>query len=342
MAIFPDLQIESKLQIKDRTRLSAFGTFVSAGSSALTDLTIRPGDDESPVSVLSLTDRNLDWQFNDWNGDFDATNNKIDFQEGSSQLTATITPGTYTLSALATEIKTQMDSAGSNTYTVSLSDDRLTISTTVAFSLLPYTGDNSSASPLPMLGYFEEDEDDQMFMGKDSYEARDRVRFLPKNITVSATDGVDTEAVIQKLSLYSVEGDALYSTDYDLTTKKSDILKWVREGRNSFLKFHREAQEEIIDFFRGKGFANIYNDPLRVKDFVKPQDLKQWSTFLTLRLIFDDLSNSVDDIFEREAREFESREMKLRDRYIRVDLDEDGKADPGEAINITSGRLFRG
>ncbi len=51
----------------------------------------------------------------------DATNNKLAFDEGGSALVATITSGTYVYpyTSLALDIKTQMESLGANTYTVS-------------------------------------------------------------------------------------------------------------------------------------------------------------------------------------------------------------------------------
>lgn len=58
-------------------------------------------------------------------------NNRIYFSEnGGSVLTATLTPNKYTGATLATEIKTQMDAAGTLTYTVSYDEqsEKLTIS----------------------------------------------------------------------------------------------------------------------------------------------------------------------------------------------------------------------
>jgi hypothetical protein len=54
----------------------------------------------------------------------DATNNKIDFKEsgGGPELTATISSGTYSVSGLSTEIKTQLEAVGAATYTISYGD----------------------------------------------------------------------------------------------------------------------------------------------------------------------------------------------------------------------------
>ncbi len=338
MAIFPSLELADAVQVQDKTRFNADKSF---GTLTITSLTVKPGADESAVELVALSDRFLDWQFNNFNGDFDSSNNKIDFQEGSNVFVAVITPATYTLATLVTEIKAQMEAVGANIYTVVFDkDDRLTISSTISFDLLPFSGANSEQSALQIFGYFSESQDDQSFSGLKEYKA-ERLRWLPKIVTVFADDGADNLSINKTIKLYSVDGDALFSDDQDLMGQKSDILRWTKAGRNSFLDVHRKAQREIIDFFRGKGFINSFGDPLRLKNFVKPDDLNQWSVFLTLRLIFDDISDEAEDIHFLEARQFEAREMRIRDRYMRLDNDDDGVADTGEGINLTSGRLFR-
>jgi len=114
MALFSYVELEDRLQINDKTRFNGKRSFVSKGSSAITTMTIQPGGDETPIDVFdSDTDeRFLDWQFDDHKIDIDATNNKLDFNEGGSELTATLTTATYTLAALVTEIQTQLNAAG--------------------------------------------------------------------------------------------------------------------------------------------------------------------------------------------------------------------------------------
>ncbi len=68
---------------------------------------------------------------------FTANNNIITFDEGGGALTATINPGNYTRAEIETEIKTRMDTAGADTYTVNISQNTylLTITSTGTFSL---------------------------------------------------------------------------------------------------------------------------------------------------------------------------------------------------------------
>jgi len=93
----------------------------------------------------------------------DATNNKIDFVEilAGPELTATITAATYTPTALAAEIKAQLEAVSVETYTVtfSLVTGKWTIATGGAFlSLLWATGTNTAISIRTAIGYAATDQ----------------------------------------------------------------------------------------------------------------------------------------------------------------------------------------
>ena len=72
-------------------------------------------------------------------------NEYIDFDEGGAELTATLTPGNYSGQTLAAEIKTQMDSAGALTYTVTYAESTglFTIAASGAFTLLWNSGSHT-------------------------------------------------------------------------------------------------------------------------------------------------------------------------------------------------------
>ncbi len=80
-------------------------------------------------------------------------NDKIDFKESIvGDLVATLTPGTYSASAIATEIKTQLDIAGASTYAVTYANYKFTIASNGVggdniFSLLWSSGSGPSIGP---------------------------------------------------------------------------------------------------------------------------------------------------------------------------------------------------
>lgn len=86
---------------------------------------------------------------------FDTTNNIINFDEGGGELSAEISPGSFTLNNTLINIKTALDAAGANTYTVSVDRDtrRITIAADANFDLLINTGTQSSLGPWGVLGF---------------------------------------------------------------------------------------------------------------------------------------------------------------------------------------------
>lgn len=120
-------------------------------------LTASSAEVNFPVTNLQLNTRSRVWRTT---GTFviDATNNKLDFNEGGAQITATLANATYTPTTLAAEIKSKMDaSVGVGTYTVSYSTTtgKWTISVTGAatFNILWNTGTNTATSVGPSIGF---------------------------------------------------------------------------------------------------------------------------------------------------------------------------------------------
>lgn len=81
---------------------------------------------------------------------FNSRNNTLIFQEDgvNTDLTATIPAGNYTVTNLLTELKTQLDSAGSNTYTVTYSDTTLKITIATDGTSVKLTEDSTCLKEL--------------------------------------------------------------------------------------------------------------------------------------------------------------------------------------------------
>lgn len=90
----------------------------------------------------------------------DSKNCKIDFSEGGSQLTATLTSGSYSPTTLCTEIDTRLTAAGSQSYTVtfnSITRKFTIVQGGTTFSLLFGSGTNAYISASGVLGYDVDD-----------------------------------------------------------------------------------------------------------------------------------------------------------------------------------------
>jgi hypothetical protein len=345
MAIFADLLNDDlRVQIKDRIRLSAEKSYTTTGGDDISTLTITPGADGSAISVFASreADRFTDYQWNSWTGDIWAGfNNKVDFTEdGSTELTATIPDGTYTLAALVAEVATQMTAAGSETYTASLDkDDKLTLSSTGNFQLYP-EGTNEFSSLLPHIGYRRYGDDQQQFEIFSSSAKGREIEYMHKQITVTAGDGTLSDSHIDSVRLYSEKGDRLFSTDSMLSIHEHDIMKWLPDGLNSYKAYHRRSQDLIMEYIYKQGFTNIYRDPLTKFDLRQTRQVRDWSTFMTLAIIFNDISNQTDDVFRQKAGIYEKKSLKARSRFLKIDMDRDGDLEDDEYIRMHMGNLF--
>src|SRR5690606_28291915 len=116
-----------------------------------------------------------------------------------------------------------------------------------------------------------------------------------------------------------------------------DILKWVEDGRNSFLNVHRRAKKLLLEYLRREGFVDVYGNPYTDTAIVDIEEVKQWVTFTALRIIFEGISNSTEDVFHEKARRYSELELKWRSiALLRLDVDGDGTVLPGEGLDTRS------
>jgi len=155
------------------------------------------------------------------------------------------------------------------------------------------------------------------------------------------TDGVPVTST-DTIEVISAADDTLFSDDTDLIMHEADILKWVPSGRNSFLNIHRRAQERILAWLDEGGYTDSDGNRITKAAILDLQEVKEWSLFMTLRLIFEGISNAVDDVFDQKAKKYASREKEARSRdKLRIDFDGDGVIDTGEYFTIESPVLRR-
>lgn len=160
--------------------------------------------------------------------------------------------------------------------------------------------------------------------------------------TVEAQDAVST-TLSQSLSLLTAEDDHLFSGDQDLIAFEPDILKWVSEGRSSFLNVHRAAQGRILETLDESGVVDKEGNKLTKDAMVDLTEVTPWSRDLTLSLIFQGLSNAVDDVFSEKSKYYAGEALKRKARAVlRLDVDGDGEINKGEGVpSMQSVELFR-
>lgn len=146
----------------------------------------------------------------------------------------------------------------------------------------------------------------------------------------------------KSVSLLTAASDYLFSTDADLVAIEPDILKWVPEGRTTFINVHREAQIKILDWLDEAGITNVDGDRL-TKDRLRDLDeVRSWSKYMVLSLIFRGIYNSVDDVFVDKAKFYASLAKDKSSRTkLRLDIDGDGATSVAEDFVTLSRDLVR-
>lgn len=344
MPMFPHLKLESDLQIDDRARFDALKSFRSGATPAIATVSIRPGADQSFITIFTGSVSNvwedqkeafLDWQFGTFDIDIDVTNGVIDFVENNVTLQAAVSPGTYSKSSLLTAIKTAMELVGSETYTITISpQDKITFQSTGNLKLLGLSGDGVGASLLRHIG-FPKDTETKTSLTGDVWE------YTIKAVTVRMNDGTLDQDKTFYLKLYSAYGDRLFCDDSDLQRHENDVLQWVEAGRNSHKNVIRRASKIIMEWVQGQGYLNVYGDPITKWDLVDLDEVRQWATYLSLSLLFQSLSNSSEDVFDRKSLYYKNKYSEARNRFIKLDLDKDGIADTDEYLSVFNGVVVR-
>lgn len=154
------------------------------------------------------------------------------------------------------------------------------------------------------------------------------------NVTARVTASGASAEFTSPISIVTPTSDYLFSTDGDLRLHEPDILKWTEAGRNTFINVHRRAQKVILEWLRKEGFVDVYQNPYTKAAIIDIEEVKQWSTYLVLRLIFEGISNATDDIFAEKANRYKSKEVEWRKTaLLRLDVDGDSETDNEEGID---------
>lgn len=154
------------------------------------------------------------------------------------------------------------------------------------------------------------------------------------------TDGAPVTTTASLILLTDVD-DKLFSGDAELRPFEPNILDWVKAGRNSFLDVHRASQDRILTQLDEDRVWDSNGDRLTKASITDIQEVNDWSKFMTLRLIFEGLSNATDDIHHIKGLRYLDMEKQAKSRAgLRLDRDGDGTTDD-LPTQLTNFRLQR-
>lgn len=161
--------------------------------------------------------------------------------------------------------------------------------------------------------------------------------------SVRVTDSdVNIDIQTTPITIISVTDDNLFSSDSNLIPYEPEMMNWVQSGRNTFIDKHRTAQTEILNELDANRIWKDDNTRYVAADIVDIQEFKEWSKFITLRIIFEGLSNDLDDVFSVKAKRYSSLTATAKKRAsLRLDSDADGIISASEKTDILSGAMRR-
>lgn len=168
-----------------------------------------------------------------------------------------------------------------------------------------------------------------------------------KIISVKVYTAISPDPEVSVTSTYDVTclleaDDKLFSKEQELKFHESDIMRYLPQGRNTWKYMIRQAQTMIFDWLYTNGNFNFDGTRIGKDSIVVTDDLRDWSTFLTLRLIMMDMRKQAGDIFEQKMIAYEVKEQRAREKYIiRIDRNKDGVQDNFEGLEVQVKRLVR-
>lgn len=141
----------------------------------------------------------------------------------------------------------------------------------------------------------------------------------------------------------------LFSDDQDLNGVYPGIISYLNNTETSFVLRHENSRNLIVQDIRNRGFtkkpAGISGyEQLDEWDFLRIEECKQWSVYLTLSNIFSSLQSNDSDMYKEKADDYQQKaDLYKAAFYLTLDKNDNGKPDAVEtAGNIHTRRLVRG
>jgi len=141
----------------------------------------------------------------------------------------------------------------------------------------------------------------------------------------------------------------LFSDDQDLNGVYPGIISYLNNTETTFVLRHENSRNLIVEDIRNRGFIKSPsglggNKLLDEWDFLRVNECKQWSTYLTLSNIFSSLQSNGSDMYKEKADDYQQKaDLYKAAFYLTLDKNDDGKVSTAESAgNISVRRLVRG
>lgn len=163
-----------------------------------------------------------------------------------------------------------------------------------------------------------------------------------KVVTVKVTNSNGFSTSSKSIQVNSELEDSLLSNDFDLLIYESGILQYVREGRNTFLDYHRRSKQMILEYLYAVNIVNSDGSKIIASQLTDLSEFKSWSVYNTLFLIYLGLKNTKDDIYHQKSKQYYSELIKIRNKAIlKIDFNKDGSTSDFESVEKLTTIFYR-
>lgn len=161
-------------------------------------------------------------------------------------------------------------------------------------------------------------------------------------LKITTGTGIDEEVteLDKTVTIITAETDRLFSADTDLLAHEGDLYRWLREGRSSYLDIHRLAQELILEDLAKRNITTYQGARITKAQIWDLKEVREWSKFLTLSLIFKSTANEVNDFFFTKSRDYADLANRAADRAT-IRIGDPANAAPDSKNDLKSGLLVR-
>jgi len=161
-----------------------------------------------------------------------------------------------------------------------------------------------------------------------------------KVVTLEITTDGAPQTFTKTIVCLNETEDRLFSKDEDILPIEDDIYRFLKAGRSSFLDKHRISQDIIVDSLNQRGYVGPLNRLLTKDDLFNIKEVKEWSKYLTLYLIYSSVQAESGDVYQTKADNYKKLADSQSQRAgLKLDTDQDGNLD--ENIDMQSARLVR-
>jgi len=165
-----------------------------------------------------------------------------------------------------------------------------------------------------------------------------------KNYYRISTDSDTTSLTIQGINIVFADDEDLRKEFYCIDD--SSILP---SGASSHILTHEAVKDEIVQYFRNRGFNKQREDSLGGRsdllawDLLQIDEVREAAKFLALHKIFFNMSDAPDDVWHQKALYYRSQyEDQIKIANLSLDEDNDGETDDNErSTKIKHDRVTR-